>query len=336
MSTSVARLMPSISECRVPYLLSNLLFVTESFTLIAGKSRRPSLANSYRRWTPVVVSSVTPLMSAATRLHRCGSASRLRRRRSRMTRYSSPSSSVTAGTAPAFSYSTPLWTSSVTSPPSSRIMLGPVAPSEEGQVSACSVHHQYSGSVSPFHANTGTPWGFSGVPSGPTATAAAAWSCVEKMLQDAHRTCAPRATSVSIRTAVWIVMCSEPVMRAPRSGCDSPYSRRVAIRPGISCSASWISLRPNAARPRSATLKSAPVGTVVVLIGAPGSGEGACRRRGSYGDGGGSRGAQAGGGAQDVGAVGALPGEVGIVAAEMAVCGGLLVDGAVQGELLPE
>src|SRR2546423_13033284 len=156
------------------------------------------------------------------------------------------------------------------------------------------------------------------------------------MLQDAQRTCAPRATSVSIRTAVWIVMCSEPVMRAPRSGCDSPYSRRVAIRPGISCSASWISLRPNAASDRSATLKSAPVGTVVVVIAAPGgSGKRACGRAGSCRDGGG-RGAQAGGRAQGVGAVGALPGEVGVVAAEVAVRGGLLVDGAVQGELLAE
>ena len=138
-----------------------------------------------------------------------------------------------------------------------------------GQRSARSVHHQYSSSVSPFQANTGTPRGSAGVPSGPTATAAAAWSCVEKMLHDAQRTFAPSATSVSIRTAVWIVMCSEPVMRAPRSGCDSPNSRRVAIRPGISCSASWISLRPNAASPRSATLKSVSAVTAVVVMGAP-------------------------------------------------------------------
>ena len=40
------------------------------------------------------------------------------------------------------------------------------------------------------------------------------------MLHDAQRTCAPSACSVSISTAVWIVMCSEPVMRAPFSGCD--------------------------------------------------------------------------------------------------------------------
>ena len=107
------------------------------------------------------------------------------------------------------------------------------------------MHHQYSSSVSPFQAKTGTP---------ASAIAAAAWSWVEKMLHEHQRTSAPSAISVSISTAVWIVMCSEPVMRAPLSGCASAYSSRVAIRPGISCSASWISLRPNAASERSATL----------------------------------------------------------------------------------
>src|SRR5436190_405062 len=86
--------------------------------------------------------------------------------------------------------------------------------------------------------------------------AAAAWSCVEKMLQLHQRTCAPSAVRVSIKTAVWIVMCREPVMRAPLSGCSSVNSARNAMRPGISCSASSISLRPNAASERSATLKS--------------------------------------------------------------------------------
>ena len=55
---------------------------------------------------------------------------------------------------------------------------------------------------------------------------------------------APSAASVSISTAVWIVMCSEPAMRAPFSGCLGPYSLRVAMRPGISNSASSISARP--------------------------------------------------------------------------------------------
>lgn len=55
-------------------------------------------------------------------------------------------------------------------------------------------------------------------------------------------------------TAVWIVMCSEPVMRAPLSGLTPWYSSRSAISPGISCSASRISLRPYSASDRSATL----------------------------------------------------------------------------------
>jgi hypothetical protein len=79
------------------------------------------------------------------------------------------------------------------------IMLGP-RPS--AKVNSCSVHHQYSSSVSPFQAKTGVPVGASTVPSGPTTTAAAASSWVEKMLQETQRTSAPRATRVSISTAV--------------------------------------------------------------------------------------------------------------------------------------
>ena len=92
-------------------------------------------------------------------------------------------------------------------------------------------------------AATGTP---------DAAIAAAAWSCVEKMLHDAQRTSAPSAVSVSISTAVWMVMWSEPTMRAPFSGCDAPNSWRNAIRPGISVSAISISLRPKPARAMSA------------------------------------------------------------------------------------
>ena len=84
------------------------------------------------------------------------------------------------------------------------------------------MHSQYSSRVSPFQAKTGTPAGLSTVPSGPTATAAAAWSWVEKMLHEAQRTSAPSAVSVSMRTAVWMVMCSEPAMRAPANGLLSP------------------------------------------------------------------------------------------------------------------
>ena len=120
----------------------------------------------------------------------------------------------------------------VRSPPSSRIMFG-TQPS--GPWIVCSIHHSYSSSLMAFHANTGMP---------AAAMAAAAWSCVEKMLHELQRTSAPRATSVSIRTAVWIVMCRQPAMRAPFNGCLSPYSSRVDIRPGISVSAISISLRP--------------------------------------------------------------------------------------------
>src|SRR5580692_9986397 len=96
-------------------------------------------------------------------------------------------------------------------------------------------------------ANTGVPV---------TAMAAAAWSWVEKMLHEAQRTSAPRALRVSISTAVWMVMCSEPVMRAPFSGWLAAYSRRMAISAGISTSAMAISRRPQPARFISATLKS--------------------------------------------------------------------------------
>ncbi len=201
----------------------------------------------------MVVSSVTPLIRAAILVHLPESSAKFLWSSSRKTRNSSLSAVAGSGTVPAFSYWAPLWTSIVASPPSSRIMFGP---SPSGQVSAWSVHHQYSSSVSPFQAKTGTPRGSSGVPSGPTTTAAAAWSWVEKMLQLTQRTSAPSSTRVSIRTAVWTVMCSEPMILAPLSGFAEPNSARVAMSPGISCSARRISLRPNSASERSATLKS--------------------------------------------------------------------------------
>ena len=112
------------------------------------------------------------------------------------------------------------------------------------------VHSQYSSSVSPFHANTDVPF---------AATAAAAWSCVEKMLHDAQRTFAPSACSVSISTAVCTVMCSDPVRRTPLNGCSGPYFSRTAISPGISYSARSSSLRPKSARVMSFTLYSCSI-----------------------------------------------------------------------------
>ena len=83
--------------------------------------------------------------------------------------------------------------------------------------------------------------------------AAAAWSCVEKMLHEHQRMSPPSFLSVSMSTAVWIVMWSEPAMRAPLSGCAAPYSSTVFMRPGISYSASSISRRPKSASEMSAT-----------------------------------------------------------------------------------
>jgi len=91
---------------------------------------------------------------------------------------------------------------------------------------------------------------YTGVP--PAAMAAAAWSWVEKMLQEVQVSSAPRALRVSMRTAVWmaiehlelgpqdvnaglfiILMCKQPAMRAPFKGCSSAYFSLVAMRPGI-------------------------------------------------------------------------------------------------------
>ena len=90
----MARFRPSIREWRQPYLLSNLDLVTESLTLIAGKSRLPCSASWYRRCTPVVVSSVTPLMPSETLVHFFGSVSRVLRTSALKTENSSESSSV--------------------------------------------------------------------------------------------------------------------------------------------------------------------------------------------------------------------------------------------------
>ncbi len=73
------------------------------------------------------------------------------------------------------------------------------------------------------------------------------------MLHEAQRTSAPSALSVSISTAVWMVMWSEPVMRAPLRGWREAYSSRMAMSPGISVSAMAISRRPQGASAMSAT-----------------------------------------------------------------------------------
>ena len=103
----------------------------------------------------------------------------------------------------------------VASPPSSRIMLAlalPVRRPDQDLLGAPPVLLQAS---RPSRRRPARPAGRRRCRCGPTTTAAAAWSWVEKMLQEAQRTSAPSATRVSIRTAVWIVMCSEPAIFAP-------------------------------------------------------------------------------------------------------------------------
>ena len=133
------------------------------------------------------------------------------------------------------------------SPPSSTMRSGPSPlPSSVGQVMADRVHSQYSSRVSPFQAKTAAD--------SSRAMAAAAWSWVEKMLQEHHLMSPPRALRVSMSTAVWMVMWRDPAMRAPLRGASPPNSLREAIKPGISTSAIWISLRPKSASEMSATL----------------------------------------------------------------------------------
>ncbi len=54
-------------------------------------------------------------------------------------------------------------------------------------------------------------------------------------------------------------------MRAPLSGCRAAYSPRIAISAGISDSAILISLRPQSASDRSATLKSLNFESIFIL-----------------------------------------------------------------------
>merc|ERR1719420_493727 len=250
--TSVALMIESGRECRQPYTLSNFDLVTQSFTLIAGNKSSPLAAISFKRCTPVVVSSLTPFNFFAILVYLVLSAW-MESFKTWSTHLNS-GLSVLAGSGkdPSFpnfaSNSTPLWTKSVASPPSSTSWSQPSAP---GTVIICSVHHQYSASVSPFHAKTVD------VPA--LAMAAAAWSCVLKMLQEHQRTFAPKAANVSMRTPVWIVMCNEPLILRPLKGWLGPNSVLAAMRPGISCSASVNSLRPNSAKPMSFTFDSAMI-----------------------------------------------------------------------------
>merc|ERR1719258_676603 len=143
-------MMPSFREWRQPYTLSNLDFVTQSLTLMAGKSSSPLAAISLRRSTPVVVSSETPLQILDMRVHLVLSAGIESLMVCRMHLNSGLVVLLGSGREPSLanfsSNSRPLWIRSVASPPSSTSWSQPSAP---GTVIICSVHHQYSGRVLP-------------------------------------------------------------------------------------------------------------------------------------------------------------------------------------------
>jgi len=140
----------------------------------------------------------------------------------------------------------------VASPPSSTISSGPFPSSH---VKQSTVNFQYYSKVSPFQAKT--------VPVLAWAIAAAAWSWVEKMLQLHHLTLAPKVWRVSINTAVWMVMWSDPEILAPLNGFLGPNYSLSCISPGISTSASSISFLPHSWRDKSLTLDSVDISTKV-------------------------------------------------------------------------
>src|SRR4030042_404917 len=63
-----------------------------------------------------------------------------------------------------------------------------------------------------------------------------------------------------------MVMCSEPMTFLPLSGLSLPYLARQDMSPGISFSASCISLRPQSASFRSATLYFSFLSTGCILF----------------------------------------------------------------------
>ena len=81
-----------------------------------------------------------------------------------------------------------------------------------------------------------------------SAIAAAASSWVENMLQLAHLTSAPKSFNVSIRIAVSLVICKDPVNLKPFKGFVPACCFLRDISPGISFSAISILCLPRGAR----------------------------------------------------------------------------------------
>ena len=175
---SVARLMPSISECRQPYLLSNLLLVTESLTLMAGNEQRAvagHLVEPVHTGRGLLGDALDPGGDGASSAARPRSASGCST--SSTTAYSSEVESSGAGH------------------DAGRLELDALV-HQQRRVAAVVEDHVRPAAVRPAQdllgappvlargsrpsrRTPGRPAGASGVPFGPTAIAAAAWSWVE-------------------------------------------------------------------------------------------------------------------------------------------------------------
>ena len=169
--TSVARQMPSTSECRQPGCRT--CSVTESFTLMAGNNSEPSPSSgrggAHRWWS----------LGDTEQALGCGATCRRRRARRQQTeddRELSLSAVDGSGTAPARSNSTPCARAASRHHRRRGSCSGRCCHCRPPATTVRSVHHQYPRRL-PFQAN---PM--------PAAAMAAAWSWVEKMLQDAQRT----------------------------------------------------------------------------------------------------------------------------------------------------
>ena len=126
--------------------------------------------------------------------------------------------SVGSGAVPVFSAWTPRWSSRVASPPSSRIMLGavtrvgPVAQSRSG---GCTTSTPPASR--PSRRRPGRPGVVDGAVRADDRDRGGVVLGREDVARGPAHLGAEAAEGVSMRTAVWIVMCSEPAIRAPAS-----------------------------------------------------------------------------------------------------------------------
>src|SRR5439155_7468076 len=166
-------------------------------------------------------------------------------------------------------------------------------------------------------------------------SAAATSSWVERGLEAQRATWAPPALSVIISTAVSVVTCRQAPSLTPLSGCSLVKRSRTCRSTGMNCSAHSILSLP--AGPSARSFTSWSVIETSLSRGAVGgtAPKRAIPRPARHGPG--------NAGASDPGVVAevldpveSLPGELGLAAPEVAVRGGLLVDGTAEIQILDD